>query len=97
MSELGGRLTLILPSKEYRQNVRLIEAAAEVVVLDHETANRSAYTDANSMLLKRADRLVAVWNGAQPSGSGGTADTVLEAREAGVPVDVVWPDGATRD
>lgn len=105
--ELGGRLVAVIPSKDYRQNKvkpdheetfdRLIDAAAEVVVLDHETANRSAYEDANSTLLKRADRLVAVWNGEPPSGKGGgTADTVLEARDAGLPVDVVWPQGAAR-
>ncbi|MFE7442340.1 hypothetical protein ACFU7X_18035 [Streptomyces chartreusis] len=51
----------------------------------------------NRTLLKRAERLVAVWNGEPPSGKGGgTADTVLEARDAGLPVDVVWPDGAAR-
>ncbi|MFI7019860.1 hypothetical protein [Streptomyces sp. NPDC050164] len=105
--ELGGRLVVVIPSQDYRQNKvkpdheetfdRLIDAAAEVVVLDHETANRSAYEDANRTLLKRATRLVAVWNGEPPSGKGGgTADTVLEAREAGLPVDVVWPDGAAR-
>jgi hypothetical protein len=105
--ELGGRLVAIIPSKDYRQNKvkpdhedtfdRLSADAAEVVILDHETANRSAYEDANRTMLKRADRLVAVWNGEPPSGKGGgTADTVLEAREAGLPVDVVWPDGAVR-
>ncbi|MGW4866531.1 hypothetical protein [Streptomyces chartreusis] len=105
--ELGGRLIAVIPSKDYRQNKvkpdheeafdRLVDAAAEVVVLDHETANRSAYEDANRTLLKRAERLVAVWNGEPPSGKGGgTADTVLEARDAGLPVDVVWPDGAAR-
>ncbi|MEU0105069.1 hypothetical protein ABZ313_06820 [Streptomyces sp. NPDC006251] len=105
--ELGGRPVVVIPSKDYRQNKvkpdheetfeRLIDAAAEVVVLEHETANRSAYEDANRTLLKRADRLVAVWNGEPPNGKGGgTADTVLEAREAGLPVDVVWPDGAAR-
>jgi hypothetical protein len=105
--ELGGRLVVVIPSQDYRQKKvkpdheetfdRLIEAAAEVVVLDHETANRSAYEDANSTLLKRANRLVAVWDGTPPSGKGGgTADTVIEAREAGLPVDVVWPDGTAR-
>ena len=35
--------------------------------------------------------------GESPSGKGGgTADTVLEARDAELPVDVVWPDGASR-
>lgn len=105
--ELGGRLIVVLPSRDYRQAKvkpdheetfdRLIDAAAEVVVLDHESANRSAYEDANRTLLKRAERLVAVWNGSPPSPKGGgTADTVLEAREAGLAVDVVWPEGAAR-
>lgn len=105
--ELGGQLVAVIPSKDYRQNKvkpdhaaafdRLTHAAAEVVVLDNETANRAAYEAANRVLLQRADRLVAVWNGEPPSGKGGgSADTVIEARAAGVPVDVVWPDGAAR-
>ncbi|GHJ39796.1 hypothetical protein [Streptomyces sp. TS71-3] len=105
--ELGGRLVAIIPSKDYRQSKvkpdhaatfdRLIESADDVVVLDHEMASRSAYEDANRTLLQRADRLVAVWNGQPPTGKGGgTADTVVDAREAGIPVDVVWPDGANR-
>ena len=105
--ELGGRLVVVIPSKDYRHAKvqqdhaetfdRLTEAADEVVVLQHETANRSAYEDANSTLLRQADRLVAVWSGEPPSGKGGgTADTVLAARETGMPVDVVWPEGAAR-
>ncbi len=51
----------------------------------------------NAVLLERADRLVAVWNRQPPMGNGGgTADVVHQAREAGIPVDVVWPDGASR-
>ncbi|MFI9149546.1 hypothetical protein [Streptomyces sp. NPDC053367] len=105
--ELGGHLVAIIPSKDYRTNKvkpghaatfdRLTEAAHEVIVLDNETANRAAYEAANRELLRRADRLTAVWDGAPPSGKGGgTTDTVLEAREAGLPVDVVWPEGAAR-
>ncbi|MER7000091.1 hypothetical protein [Streptomyces sp. NPDC000410] len=105
--EAGGRLIAVIPSQDYRKNKvkpdheatfdRLIEDAAEVIVLPHATANRQAYEDANRMLLKRANRLVAVWNGEPPSGKGGgTADTVIAAREAGLPVDVVWPPGASR-
>lgn len=106
--ELGGRLVAVIPSQDYRRNKvkpdhapvfdRLRDAAAEVVVLDHETANRAAYEDANRTLLKRAERLVAVWDGQPPRGKGGgTADTVLEAQEAGLPVEVVWPRGAARE
>jgi hypothetical protein len=103
----GGRLSVVIPSQDYRQNKvkpdhaalfdRLVQAAEEVLVLPHETANRHAYEAANAELIERADRLVAVWNGAPPTGKGGgTADTVLAAQAAGIPVDVVWPDGAAR-
>ncbi|MEV0640868.1 hypothetical protein AB0I77_39275 [Streptomyces sp. NPDC050619] len=103
----GGRLTVVIPSQDYRQNKvkpdhsalfdRLVEAAEEVLVLPHKTADRQAYEAANAVLIERADRLVAVWNGEPPTGKGGgTADTVLEAQAADIPVDVVWPDGAAR-
>lgn len=103
----GGQLVVVIPSVDYRQTKvrpenaelfdRLTGAATEVVVMPFETANRTAYEAANGELLARADRLVAVWNGAPPGGKGGgTADVVVEARAAGLPVDVVWPAGAAR-
>ncbi|MEU0386118.1 hypothetical protein [Streptomyces chartreusis] len=103
----GGRLVVVIPSEDYRRiNVesgharrfdRLVAVADEVLALSYETAGRQAYDAANAVLLARADRLVAVWNGEPPSGrGGGTADAVLQAREAGIPVDVVWPEGASR-
>lgn len=105
--EAGGRLIAVLPSQDYRQAKvkpdhaatfdRLVEAADEVVIMPFEAASRQAYVAANAELLRRADRLVAVWDGQPPTGKGGgTADTVLEARQVGVPVGVVWPEGAAR-
>ncbi|MFJ1580606.1 hypothetical protein ACIOGX_14510 [Streptomyces sp. NPDC088147] len=107
VTALGGRLVVLIPSVDYRAKKvkkdhapvfdRLVKAAVEVVTLPNETANRAAYEEANALLLERGDRLVAVWDGTPPSGKGGgTADTVLLAREAGLPVDVVWPEGAAR-
>ncbi|MGC2996932.1 hypothetical protein ACPF8X_00575 [Streptomyces sp. G35A] len=103
----GGRIVAVVPSRDYRADVvdeghaplfdRLLAAADEVIVLPYPTADRHAYEAANAELLRRADRLVAVWNGEPPTGrGGGTADTVLAARAAGIPVDVVWPQGASR-
>ncbi|MEU0634555.1 hypothetical protein [Streptomyces sp. NPDC005989] len=107
VTAVGGRLVVVIPSQDYRATKvkpdhapafdHLVEAAAEVLTLPNETANRSAYEAANTELLKRADRLVAVWDGTPPSGKGGgTADTVEAARATELPVDVVWPDGAAR-
>ncbi|WP_030752865.1 hypothetical protein [Streptomyces sp. NRRL F-5135] len=104
---LGGKLVVVIPSRDYRETKvkpdhapvfdRLMESAADVLVMPHDTADRQAYESANAVLLERADRLVAVWNGEPPSGKGGgTADVVIEARGAGLPVEVIWPDGAAR-
>ncbi|MFF3359167.1 hypothetical protein ACFYWN_42800 [Streptomyces sp. NPDC002917] len=107
VTSVGGRLVVVIPSQDYRARKvepghapvfdHLVETAVEVLTLPHETANRGAYEAANAELLKRADRLVAVWDGSPPSGKGGgTADAVAQARTAGLPVDGVWPDGAAR-
>ena len=52
--------------------------------------------EASSAMLARADRLFAVWDGKPARGYGGTADVVAEARQRGVPVTVIWPEGASR-
>jgi hypothetical protein len=102
----GGRLMAIIPSQDYRQSKvkpdhaptfdNLVEAARDVTVLPFTSANRDAYEAANRVLIERADRLVAVWDGQPPNGKGGTADTVTQARAAGIPVDIIWPPGAVR-
>ncbi|MGP3991989.1 hypothetical protein [Streptomyces sp. 3N207] len=105
--DAGGQLVVVLPSRDYREAKvkpehaptfdRLRAAASEEIVMPHETANRSAYEAANAELLRRADRLVAVWDGQPPSGKGGgTADTVQLAKAEGLDVTVVWPTGAAR-
>ncbi|MFE2724911.1 hypothetical protein [Kitasatospora sp. NPDC059327] len=103
---LGGSLVVLVPSADYRQTKvkpdyaaefdRLHGAANEVVVMPHAEADRAAYEAANEELLRRADHLFAVWDGRPGNGRGGTADTVAGARAAGLPVTVVWPDGAAR-
>jgi hypothetical protein len=104
--ELGGHLEVVLPAADYRERKvkpdnreefeRLIGQATTVRVLPFDTSNRDAYAAANDDLLGGADSLVAVWDGAPPDGKGGTGDTVQAARTRGVPVVIVWPDGAKR-
>ncbi|MEU7205462.1 hypothetical protein [Streptomyces sp. NPDC045470] len=105
--EAGGSLCVVLPCRDYRQDKvkldhaptfdRLLDAAGEVVVIPHSTANREVYAAVNRALLERADRLVAVWDGTPPSGKGGgTADTANDACRAGLPLDIVCPAGAKR-
>ncbi|MGQ0576271.1 MAG: hypothetical protein ACT4RN_19010 [Pseudonocardia sp.] len=104
--EMGHELEVVLPSTDYRERqVRpdnradfdsLIERATAVRVLPIATANRDAYAAAGEAVLDDVVALVAVWDGAPQDARGGTGDTVREARERGVPVIVVWPDGARR-
>jgi hypothetical protein len=104
----GGRLVAVLPSRDYRESTvkpehsetydRLTAAADEVVVLPYETVERKAYEAANAVLLDRADRLVAIWDGnpASEEKAGTMAGIVAGARTVGLAVDVVWPSGAVR-
>jgi predicted aspartyl protease len=105
--DTGGTLAVILPARDYRERKvkpdnreafeSLIERAASVQVMPFETSNRDAYAAAGDAVLADVDLLVAVWDGAPPDGKGGTGDTVMAARERGVPVTVVWPAGGRRE
>jgi hypothetical protein len=104
--EVGGQLHVVLPGADYRERKvkpdnreefeALISHAVSVQVLPYETSNRDAYAAANEEVLGSVDALVAVWDGAPSDGKGGTGDTVQAARRCGVPVTVVWPNGASR-
>lgn len=47
-------------------------------------------------LVGLVDELIAVWDGKPARGYGGTADVVAYAERTGVPVRVLWPEGASR-
>jgi hypothetical protein len=103
----GGALEVVLPSRDYReakvkpdhaeQFDRLMAAAKTVRVMDFDHANREAYEAANEAMMSSVDELVAVWDGQPGTGSGGTAEVVAEARERGLPVTIIWPEGAKRE
>jgi hypothetical protein len=103
---LGGGLEVILPAADYREHVvepdnldefdSLLRRAGTVRVLPFERSHRDAYAAAGEHVLSGVDLLLAVWDGAPPDGKGGTGDTVRTARTRGVPVKVIWPNGATR-
>ncbi|MGH3697739.1 MAG: hypothetical protein ACRDRX_27800 [Pseudonocardiaceae bacterium] len=105
--ECGGVVEVVLPAADYRERKvkpdnlaefdDLISRACTVRTLPFEKSSRDAYMAASEELFDSVDHLIAVWDG-NPSGSySGTADVVAAARERGIPVTVVWPDGARRD
>lgn len=103
----GGRLEALVPARDYR-DTRV--SAAHLPMFDDlmqrahrtryvaEASSMQAYEAANAQMLSTVDLLLAVWDGrpSPPGKSGGTADAVAAARDAGVPVTVIWPEGAER-
>jgi hypothetical protein len=101
-----GALEVIVPAERYRASLppeswaeydALLARAASVTRLGHVESDSEAHMHASEEMLKRADLLFAVWDGKPARGYGGTADVVAEARREGLPVVVIWPEGATRD
>lgn len=105
--ERGGCLIAVLPSPNYREQKvkpdnravfdKLLAQASEVRTMPFAESNRQAYEAANNTLLELADRLVAVWDGRSSKDQGGTGAVVDQASRRGIPVEVVWPDGASED
>lgn len=104
--ELGGSVEVVLPAADYRERKvgpdnaaefdALLARAAAVHTMPLPESNREAYLAASEHVMAHTHEMVAVWDGSPPDGAGGTADVVAMARERGVPVTVVWPEGAVR-
>ncbi len=102
----GGSLVVVVPAARYREGLpaehhatydALLDRAVEVIRLDRTESDTQAHMDASLYMIGQADELVAVWDGKPARGYGGTADVIDAARERGVPIAVIWPDGAQRD
>ncbi len=104
--DLGGRLEVLVPAENYRAKQvppeyeaafdDLLTKAASVRVLPFAEADSEAYEAANQILVEVSDLVLAVWDGRSGGGKGTTASVVEYARKHGVPVEVIWPDGADR-
>jgi hypothetical protein len=107
--ELGGTLYVVQPttSMQYRDGFEdeaarrgydeLYGQASHVQVLEHTESTEQAHMDGGKVVVDCSSVLVAVWDGQPSRGLGGTADVVDYARQRGVPVEVIWPEGATRN
>jgi hypothetical protein len=106
VTDLGGTLEVVIPAAEYREGLPadsharyddLFARAAAVRRLSFTESTSESYMAASKLMVDAADELYAVWDGKPARGYGGTADVVAYARERGLPVHVIWPDGAQRD
>jgi hypothetical protein len=104
--DLGGRLEVVLPAADYRERKvkpndqaefdELIRRATKVRIMPFAKSNQIAYEAANEALVARCHQLVAVWDGRPGLDKGGTGSVVEYAQSHGVPVGVIWPEGADR-
>lgn len=101
----GGRLEAVVPADQYRDSLpawhhavydRLLESATVIHRTGLLASDSAAHMAGSELLVQRVDRLLAVWDGLPARGYGGTADVVAYARGRGVPVEVMWPQGAQR-
>ncbi len=104
--DLGGTLEVVVPAEQYRDGLdpderhgydELFAKAKHVERLPFVESTEQAHLAAGQTVVDRSGRLVAVWDGKPARGVGGTADIVSYARHKGVPVAVLWPEGATRE
>src|SRR5262249_53095150 len=103
--EAGGRLTVVIPSTDYRDKLpegahatydALIAQASDTQALEYTDSTSGAHMAASRVMLDQIDELIAVWDGQPARSWGGTADVVDEARARGIEVVVVWPEGSRR-
>ena len=93
---------LPFPRVEYEQDFktaeslveyhRLLDSATTVLELDGNRIDEgSAYLNAGTVMLDQSDLVIAVWDGAGPARSGGTAEIVAEAQLRDIPVLCIPP------
>lgn len=101
----GGRLEVVVPAAEYRESLpeahwplydELMSRASEVHETGMTASDSAAHMAGSEIVVGLADQLFAVWDGKPARGFGGTADVVACAERSGVPVRIVWPEGASR-
>lgn len=105
VTDLGGKLEVIIPANEYRDGLpeqahpeydRLFDQATAVHRMPFTESTAESHMEASKAMADQADELYAVWDGQPARAYGGTADVVAYAREHGTPVRVIWPRGAVR-
>ena len=106
VTDLGGALEVVIPAARYRAGLPeeaqgeydlLLSHAAAVRRLPFDESTPESHMAASELMTNEVDELFAVWDGKPSRGHGGTADVVAYAREHGIPVSVIWPEGAERD
>jgi len=102
----GGKLHIIVPCEDYESTFEnenslvrfrtLLANAENVETLAHKHPSEEAFLDAGRRVADLSQLLVAVWDGDEAKGKGGTGDIVRYARRRNGEVIVIWPEGTMR-
>jgi hypothetical protein len=104
--DAGGEIEAVVPALKYREGLpadalaeydALLARAVTVHRLPFTESTSEAHMAASEFMIGLAGELWAVWDGEPARAYGGTADVVAYARDKGVPVRLIWPEGARRD
>jgi hypothetical protein len=105
--DVGGLLHVVIPAARYRDGFEDEDAkrgydepmdrATYAEPPDDVESTGEAHMAGGRAVVDRSDLPAAAWDAKPARGHGGTADVVAYARGRGVPVEVVWPEGASRD
>lgn len=68
--------------------INLMQLADEILQPPQVTSRADAYHEAGKRVIKHCDVLIAIWDGAEAQGKGGTAEIVALAREREMPL--IW-------
>jgi hypothetical protein len=102
----GSRLVAVLPLEKYDylsdfgsseskdEFLRLLARADELVELPAQAERGQAYEAAGDFVREQADLLLAVWDGQDEQGQGGTATVIAQARERRLPI--AWVHAGNR-
>ncbi|WP_308295094.1 hypothetical protein [Streptomyces sp. NK08204] len=92
-----GTVPAPLPERDRGAVGELLSLARWVHLLAYDPDDRDACVGADERMITECRQLLAVWDGSPSNGRDATAHLVAYARAHGVPVEVVWPVGATRE
>lgn len=91
--DFGASLEVIIPAADYIDNFTdskdlreykfLLSQAVNVISLSFSKSSEAAYLAAGKLVADRVDTVVAVWDGLEAAGMGGTGDIAEYARKLG--------------
>lgn len=104
--QAGGLLHAVIPARNYESTFDdlhraayqgLLDQASSVSELPFPQPSEEAYDAAGKWIADHAETVIAIWDGQEARGLGGTGDAVRHAQELGKEIQIIWPAGVDRE